>query len=123
MSRRGRSSFAQPSHGQEDQRVKQKRRLSPKQRELLARAQLGEDRQIPEQRHYERSGRLSFVHPARRWYVPPGYLVVDGSAEYSASRALAAKGLLKHDHVPRSPENPYGLGGYSITSKGRSALV
>jgi len=96
--------------------------LSPKQRVLLARALLGEDRQTPERLHYERSGRLSFVQPARRWYVPPGYLVVDGSAEYSASRVLAAKGLLKHDSVPRSPENPYGLGGYSVTAKGRKAL-
>lgn len=94
-----------------------------KERELLARAMLGEDRQIPEQLHYERSGRLSFVMPARRWYVPPGFLVVEGSAEYSASRALAAKGLLKHNSVPRSPENPYGLGGYSITPKGKRALV
>ena len=98
-------------------------RLSSKQRELLARAMLGEDRQLPEKLHYERSGRLSFVQPARRWYVPPGYLVVEGSAEYSASRALAAKGLLKHDSVPQSPENPYGLGGYSITPKGKRELV
>lgn len=94
--------------------------LSPKQRALLARAMLGEDRQIPEQLHYERSG---FVMPARRWYVPPGYLVVEGAAEYSASRALTAKGLLKHDSVPQSPENPYGLGGYSITPKGKRSLV
>lgn len=98
-------------------------KLSPKQRELLARAMLGEDCQIPERAHYERSGRLSFVQPARRWYVPPGYLVVEGSAEYSASRSLAAKGLLKHDHVPQSPEVPYGLGGYSITAKGKKFLV
>jgi hypothetical protein len=97
--------------------------LSPKQRALLARAMLGEDRQIPERLHYEKSGRLSCVQPARRWYVPPGYLVVEGSAEYSASRALASKGLLKHDSVPQSPENPYGLGGYSITAKGKSTLV
>lgn len=99
------------------------RPISSKQRELLARAMLGEDRQLPERPHYERSGRLSFVQPARRWYVPQGYLVVEGAAEYSASRALAAKGLLKHDSVPQSPENPYGLGGYSITPKGRRALV
>lgn len=99
------------------------RPLSPKQRELLARAMLGEDRQLPEKLHYERSGWLLFVQPARRWYVPQGYLVVEGAAEYSASRSLAAKGLLKHDSVPQSPENPYGLGGYSITPKGRHALV
>lgn len=98
-------------------------KLSPKQHELLTRAMRGEDRQIPEQLHYERSGRLSFVMPTRRWYVPPGYLVVDGSAEYSASRTLAAKGLLKHDSVPRSPENPHGLGGYSITAKGRKFVT
>ena len=99
------------------------RPLSPKQRELLARAMLVEDRQLPEKLHYERSGRLSFVQPARRWYVPSGYLVVDGSAEYSASRALAANGMLKHDNVPQSPENPYGLGAYSITPKGKRTLV
>jgi hypothetical protein len=102
---------------------KPKRSLSPKQRELLARAVAGEDRHLPERLHYERSGRLSFVQPARRWYVPPGYLVVEGSAEYSASRSLTAKGLLKHDDVPQSPENPYGLGAYSITPKGKKALV
>ncbi len=99
------------------------RPLSPKQRELLARAALGEDRQIPERLSYTRSGRLDFVMPARRWYVPPGYLVVSGAAEYSASRVLAAKGLLKHEDVPQSPENPYGLGAYKITPKGRAALV
>ena len=102
---------------------KPKLRLSPKQRELLARAMLGEDRQIPEQLHYERSGRLSFVMPARRWFVPKGFLVVEGSAEYSAARSLAAKGMLKHDLAPRSPELPYGQGGYSITAKGKRALV
>lgn len=99
------------------------RPLSAKQRELLARARLGEDRQLPEKLHYERSGRLSFVMPARRWYVPPGFLVVEGSAEYSAARSLAARGLIKHDRAPQSPELPYGLGGYSITAKGKKALA
>ena len=99
------------------------RPLSLKQRELLARAARGEDRQIPESLHYTRAGRLDFVHPARHWYVPPGYLVVSGAAEYSASRVLAARGLLKHDMVPQSKENPYGLGAYRITPKGRKALV
>ena len=99
---------------------KSKLRLSVKQRELLARAMLGEDRQIAAR--YD-PGPPPFVMPARRWYVPPGFLVVEGSAEYSASRALAAKGLLKHDRAPQSPELPYGLGGYSITAKGRRALV
>lgn len=96
--------------------------LSLKQRELLARAMLGEDRQIPERLH-EEPGRRPFVMPARRWYVPPGFLMVNGSAEYSAARVLTAKGLLKHDHAPQSPELPYGLGGHSITAKGRKALV
>ena len=99
------------------------RPLSAKQRELLSRAAAGEDRQLPEKLHYERSGRLSFVMPARRWYVPPGFLVVEGSAEYRAARALAARGLVKHDRAPQSPELPYGLGGYSITAKGRKALA
>jgi len=96
-------------------------KLSPKQREVLMRASTGEDRQIPERLHHE-PGRLPFVVPARRWYVPPGFLVPEGSAEYAAARVLAAKGLLKHDRAPQSPELPYGLGGYSITSKGRKAL-
>lgn len=94
--------------------------LSPKQRGLLARAMLGEDHQIPER--YD-PGPPPFMRPARRWYVPKGFLAVDGSAEYSAARSLAAKGLLKHDHAPQSPELPYGLGGYSITAKGKKALV
>ena len=93
-------------------------KLSPKQRELLVRARLGEDRPIPEQRLYERSGRVSFVMPARRWYVPPGLLVPSGSAEYQAARALAAKGLLKSGGVPPSAELPYGQGGYLVTKKG-----
>jgi len=126
-------------------------KLSPKQREVLMRASTGEDRQIPERLHHEpgrlpfvvparrwyvptgedrqiperlhhEPGRLPFVVPARRWYVPPGFLVPEGSAEYAAARVLAAKGLLKHDRAPQSPELPYGLGGYSITSKGRKAL-
>jgi len=97
------------------------RPLSPKQRDLLARALRGEDLQIPERLHHE-PGRMPFVVPARRWYVPPGFLVVEGSAEYSAARSLAARGLLKHDHAPRSPENPYGLGGYSLTPRGRRKL-
>jgi len=96
--------------------------LSPKQRGLLARAMLGEDREIPERLHQE-PGRSPFVVPARRWYVPPGFLVPTGSAEHSAARSLAAKGLLKHDRAPQSPDLPYGLGGYSITAKGRRALV
>ena len=99
--------------------VKQ-RKLSPKQREMLARTAAGEDRQLPER--YD-PGPPPFVMPARRWYVPPGFLVVEGSAEYSASRSLAAKGLLKHDRAPQSPELPHGLGGYSITAKGKRALV
>ena len=97
-------------------------RLSAKQRELLGRALLGEDRQIPERLHAE-TGRMPFVVPAQRWFVPKGFLVVEGSAEYSAARSLAAKGLLKHDCAPPSPELPYGQSGYSITAKGQKALV
>jgi hypothetical protein len=96
------------------------KKLSTKQRELLARAMLGEDRQLPER--YD-PGPPPFVRPARRWYVPQGFLVVEGSAEYSAARSLAAKGLIKHDHAPQSPELPNGIGGYSITAKGKRALV
>ena len=102
--------------------MKKLRKLSPKQRELLARAASGEDRQIPERLH-EEPGRRPFVLPARRWYVPPGLLVPEGSAEYQAARALAAKGLLKPGHAPQSTELPHGLGGYLITPKGRRALT
>jgi len=97
-------------------------RLTAKQRELLSRAMLGEDRQIPERLH-EEPGRRPFVVPARRWYVPPGLLVPDGSAEYAAVRALAAKGLLRPGLAPQSPELPFGLGGYAITPKGKRALL
>ncbi len=99
-----------------------RQKLSLKQRELLIRAIIGVDRQIPERFHHE-EGRQPFVLPARRWYVPPGFLVVEGAPEYSAAKVLATKGLLKHDRAPQSPELPYGLGGYSITPKGRKALV
>ncbi len=98
-------------------------RLSPKQREMLARAAAGEDRQLPEQLHYERSGRLAFVMPPRRWYVPPGLLVPSGSVEYQAARALAAKGLLKPGGIGPSPELPYGQGGYVVTEKGWKFLA
>ena len=76
--------------------------LSQKQRDLLTRAISGEDRQIPETVHYKPSGHVDFVMPERRWYVPAGYLVVHGgSAEYSAARALTARGLLKREYVPQ----------------------
>jgi hypothetical protein len=97
-------------------------KLSPKQREVLTRAAAGEDRQIPEQHFYTRSGRLEDWLPARRWFVPPGLVVPSGSNEYQAARALAARGLLKMGTVPPSPELPYGQGGYLITPKGRRAL-
>lgn len=97
-----------------------KKKLSPKQRELLARAALGEDRQLPDR--YD-PGPPPFVRPAMRWFVPPGLLVPSGSAEYQAARALAAKGLFKSGGVPPSPELPYGQGGYLLTPKGRKALV
>lgn len=97
-----------------------KKQLSPKQREMLARALAGEDRQLPEKLD---PGPPSFVVPARRWYVPPGLLVPSGSVEYQAARALRAKGLLKSGGVGPSPELPYGQGGYLITPKGRKALV
>jgi hypothetical protein len=95
-------------------------RLSPKQRELLSRAASGEDCQLPE--HYD-PGPPPFVRPARRWFVPPGLLVPNGSGEYAAARSLAAKGLLKPGNVPQSPELPYGQGGYLLTAKGRKILV
>ena len=90
------------------------KKLSPKQRELLARAVTGEDRQLPER--YD-PGPPPFVRPAMRWFVPPGLLVPSGSAECQAARALAAKGLLKPGGVPPSPELPYGQGGYLVTKK------
>lgn len=94
-------------------------RLSPKQRELLAQAMLGEDRQLPER--YD-PGPPPFVRPAMRWFVSPGLVVPSGSAEYQAVRALAAKGLLKLGGVPPSSDLPYGQGGYLLTKKGKSAL-
>ena len=95
-------------------------KLSPKQRALLARAALGEDRQLPER--YD-PGPPPFVRPAMRWFVPPGLVVPSGSAEYSACRALQARGLLKMGNVPPSPELPYGQGGYLVTKKGWRFLV
>ena len=95
-------------------------KLSPKQRELLARAAAGEDRQLPE---WLDPGPPPFVRPAMRLFVPPGLLVPNGSAEYQAARALAAKGLLKSGSVPPSPELPYGQGGYLVTKKGWKVLV
>ncbi len=94
-------------------------KLSPKQREVLSRAAVGEDRQLPER--YD-PGPPPSVMSARRWYVPPGLLVPSGSVEYQVARALAAKGLLRPGRVPPSPELPYGQGGYLITPKGRRAL-
>jgi hypothetical protein len=97
------------------------RKLSKKQRELLTRTVSGEDRQLLEQRHYTSSGVLDFVLPARRWFVPAGYLVPSGAAEYAAARALARRGLLKAASIPPSPELPYGNGGYALTEKGSQA--
>lgn len=103
--------------------TKKPRSLSPKQKEILTRALSGEDRQLPEQLHYDRrSGRLLDVMPPRRWYVPPGLVVPSGSVEYQAARTLAAKGLLKPGGVPPSSDLPYGQGGYLITPKGRKFL-
>ena len=96
------------------------RKLSPKQRELLARAAVGEDRQLLERLD---PGPPPFLRPGMRWLLPPGLLVPNGSAEYSAARALAAKGLLKSGNVPPSPELPYGQGGYLVTKKGWKALA
>jgi hypothetical protein len=98
-------------------------KLSSKQHAMLTRALTGEDRQLPEQLHYERSGRLSFVQPASRWYVPPGLLVPSGSHEYQSAYALRSRGLLKMGGVPPSPELPHGQGGYLITPKGRKLLA
>jgi hypothetical protein len=97
-------------------------KLSPKQRELLSRAALGEDRQLPERLH-EEPGRLPFVVPARRWFVPSGFLVPWGTGEHNAVRALARRGLLKLGSAGPSPELPHGQGGYFLTTKGRQALV
>lgn len=94
-------------------------KLSPKQRELLTRAAVGEDRQLPARLD---PGPPPFMRPAMRWFVPPGLVVPSGSNEYQAARALAAKGLLKSGTVPPSPELPYGQGGYLLTKKGRGAL-
>jgi hypothetical protein len=96
-------------------------KLSPKQRVLLARCAAGEDRQIAERLHEEPDHR-PFVVPARRWFVPPGLLVPEGSAEYAAARSLAAKGLVRAGGVGPSPDLPYGLGGYLLTPKGKKAL-
>lgn len=95
------------------------RPLAPKQREVLARSAVGEDRQLPAR--YD-PGPPPFMRPAMRWFVPPGLVVPSGSVEYQAARALAARGLLKLGSVPPSPELPYGQGGYLITKKGKSAL-
>lgn len=81
--------------------------LSPKQHAMLSRAASGEDRQLPE-RAYCEGGRVTFVMPARRWFVPPGLLVPAGAAEYAAARALAAKGLVRPGGVGPSPELPCG---------------
>ena len=94
-------------------------KLSSKQRELLARAAVGEDRQLPE---WLDPGPPPFVRTAMRWFVPPGLVVPSGSTEYSACRALAARGLLKSGSVPRSAELPYGQCGYLLTAKGRRSL-
>ena len=96
------------------------KKLSPKQREMLARAAAGEDRQLPECLD---PGPQPFVRPAMRWFVPPGLLVPNGSNEHQAARALAAKGLLKPGTVPPSAELPYGQGGYLVTQKGWRTLV
>lgn len=97
-------------------------KLSPKQRELLSRAASGEDRQLPE-RFYQESGRMPYVVPARRWFVPPGLLVPSGTGEYNSARALARRGFLKPGGVGPSPELPNGQGGYLLTPKGRKALA
>lgn len=95
-------------------------KLSPKQRELLARAAAGEDRLLPARLD---RGPPPIMRPAMRWFVPPGLLVPSGSAEYQAARALAARRLLKPGTVPRSSELPYGQGGYLMTQKGWKFLV
>ena len=53
----------------------------------------------------------------------PGLIVPEGSAEYAATRALARRGFVRMGSVPRSPELPYGQGGYLLTAKGRKLLV
>lgn len=104
--------------------VKVAAKLSPKQRELLARAAAGEDRQLPERAHYAADRvTVTLVMPARRWFVPPGLLVTNGQGEEAAARALARRGLLKHGSVPPSAELPYGQGGYLVTKKGWASLV
>jgi hypothetical protein len=95
-------------------------KISPKQREMLARAAAGEDRQLPER--YD-PGPPPFVIPARRWFVPAGLLVPEGSAEYAATRALRRHGLVMMGSVPPSSDLPYGQGGYLLTKKGWKALV
>ena len=93
-------------------------KLSIAQRRVLQRAVDGEDHQIPETFH---EGSPPWIMPARHWYVPPGYLVPNGS-DYVCCRVLVRKGLMKHDHV-RTPKHPTGLGGYAITGLGRQALT
>ena len=97
-----------------------KLKLSFKQREVLARAASGEDRQLPERFD---PGPPPCVQPARRWFVPPGLIVPSGGGEYACVRSLQARGLLKMGSVPPSPELPYGQGGYLLTEKGWKALV
>jgi hypothetical protein len=63
-----------------------------------------------------------WVRPAARWFVPKGFVIAQGAAEINACRALILRGLLRPSHIPRSPELPYGQGGYAITKKGRMAL-
>jgi hypothetical protein len=94
-------------------------RLFAKQRELLARCAVGEDRMYPERLD---PGPPPFVQPAQRWFVPPGLLVPNGSNEYAAARALARKGFVRFGSVPPSSDLPYGQGGYLITKKGTLAL-
>lgn len=91
--------------------------LTAFQHAILVRARDGEDRMLPARLHSE-SGRLPYVVPARRWFVPKGYIVPSGGNEYAACRTLTAMGLLSTRGVPVSPENPYGLGGYSLTPLG-----
>ena len=74
-------------------------KLSTKQRELLTRCAVGEDRQLPE---WLDPGPPPFVRPARRWFVPHG--------------------LVKPGSIPPSSELPYGQGGYLLTAKGRKFL-
>ena len=94
-------------------------KISPFQREVLMRAVAGEDRQLPER--YD-PGPPPFVMPARRWFVPAGFMVPSGSNECQSCRLLSARGLMKSASIPPSDGLPHGNGGYAITSKGRSVL-